>query len=122
MLAGSPRLWRQQDLIQMEAAAAAKLVQVGQLLSGTVRNARESRLLDVHGGQVLFLPGTVDVSRDACLKLGFLPTTMHAGFGPHSGFFWGLLSAALRLSLEHMRRRIFHVYGSTTKCLPTCEL
>ena len=71
MLGGSRCLWRQQDLIP---AAAAKLVQVGQLLSGTVRNARESRLLDVHGGQVLFLPGTVDVARDACLKLGFLPT------------------------------------------------
>ena len=62
MLAGSPRLWRQQDLIQMEAAAAAKLVQVGHMLSGTVRNVGESRLLDVHGGQVLlWLPDTVDV-------------------------------------------------------------
>ena len=80
---------RQQQLIEMEAeAAATKLVLIGQLLSN-VKNTRESRLLDVHGGQVLlWLPDTVDVARDVCWKLGFLPTTSHAGFGTHSALFW----------------------------------
>ena len=113
----------------MEAkAAATKLVQVGQLLS-TVKNARESRLLDVHGGQVLlWLPDTVDVARDVWLKLGFLPTTIYIGMRGLANivrcsgkskvwFIKGSFPAALRLSLEHIKEN----EAQDSPCPPTCE-